>query len=34
MLMGQIGKYLFVTEYLVSTPAPNPDLSTQKDVCR
>jgi 4-amino-4-deoxy-L-arabinose transferase-like glycosyltransferase len=34
MLMGQIGKYLFVTEYLVSTPAPNPDLLTQKDVCR
>ena len=34
MLMGQIGKYLFVTEYLVSTPASKPDLSTQKDVCR
>ena len=34
MLMGQIGKYLFVTEYLVSTPASNSDLSTQKDVCR
>ncbi|MBU3557157.1 phospholipid carrier-dependent glycosyltransferase [Polynucleobacter sp. Ross1-W9] len=34
MLMGQIGKYLFVTEYLVSTPASNPDLSNQKDVCR
>jgi 4-amino-4-deoxy-L-arabinose transferase-like glycosyltransferase len=34
ILMGQIGKYLFVTEYVVSTPAPNPDLSTQKDVCR
>lgn len=34
MLIGQIGKYLFVTEYLVSTPAPNPDLSTLKDVCR
>ena len=34
MLMGQIGKYLFVTEYLVSTPVPMPDLSNQKDVCR
>ena len=34
MLMGQIGKYLFVTEYLVSTSASKPDLSTQKDVCR
>ena len=34
MLMGQIGKHLFVTEYLVFTPAPQPDLSTQKDVCR
>ena len=34
MLMGQIGEYLFVTEYLVSTPALKPDLLTQKDVCR
>ena len=34
MLMGQIGKHLFVIEYLVSTPALNPDLSNQKDVCR
>jgi hypothetical protein len=34
MLMGQIGKYLFVTEYLVSTSAPKPDLPTQKDACR
>ena len=34
MLMGQIGKHLFVTEYLVSTPTPKPDLSAQKDVCR
>ena len=34
MLMGQIGKHLFVTEYLISTTAPNPDVSTQKDVCR
>jgi 4-amino-4-deoxy-L-arabinose transferase-like glycosyltransferase len=34
MLMGQIGKHLFVNEYLVSTSAPNPDLSNLKDVCR
>jgi len=34
MLMGQIGKYLFVTEYLVSTSAPKPDLPIQKDACR
>jgi hypothetical protein len=34
MLMGQIGKYLFVTEYLISNPVPMPDLSNQKDVCR
>jgi 4-amino-4-deoxy-L-arabinose transferase-like glycosyltransferase len=34
MLMGQIGKHLFVTEYLIATPAPNPDLTSQKDVCR
>ncbi len=34
MLMGQIGRHLFVNEYLVSTPAPNPDLTNLKDVCR
>jgi 4-amino-4-deoxy-L-arabinose transferase-like glycosyltransferase len=34
MLMGQIGKHLFVTEYLIATPAPSPDLTSQKDVCR
>jgi hypothetical protein len=34
MLMGQIGKYLFVNEYLVSTSVPNPDVSNLKDVCR
>jgi len=34
MLMGQIAQHLFVTEYLISTPVPRPDLSTQKDVCR
>lgn len=34
MLMGQIGKHLFVTEYLISTPAASPDLSNLKDVCR
>jgi hypothetical protein len=34
MLKGQIGKHLFVTEYLISTPAANPDLSNLKDVCR
>lgn len=34
MLAGQIGKHLFVNEYLISTPAVMPDLSTQKDVCR
>ncbi|QWE07991.1 ArnT family glycosyltransferase [Polynucleobacter ibericus] len=34
MLMGQIGKHLFVTEYLISTPASNPDLTNVKDVCR
>ena len=34
MLMGQIGKHLFVNEYLVSTSASNPDLSNLKDVCR
>jgi hypothetical protein len=34
MLMGQISKHLFVTEYLISTPAAAPDLSNVKDVCR
>ncbi|QWD59341.1 glycosyltransferase family 39 protein [Polynucleobacter sp. MWH-UH35A] len=34
MLMGQVGKHLFVTEYLVSTPAAIPDVSNIKDVCR
>jgi 4-amino-4-deoxy-L-arabinose transferase-like glycosyltransferase len=34
MLMGQIGRHLFVNEYLVSTPAPNPDFTNLKDVCR
>ena len=34
MLMGQIGKHLFVNEYLISTPAPMPNLSNQKDACR
>jgi 4-amino-4-deoxy-L-arabinose transferase-like glycosyltransferase len=34
MLMGQLGKYLFVNEYLISTPVTNPDLSNLKDVCR
>lgn len=34
MLMGQIGKHLFVNEYLISTLVANPDLSNLKDVCR
>jgi 4-amino-4-deoxy-L-arabinose transferase-like glycosyltransferase len=34
MLMGQIGKHLFVNEYLVATPASSPDASNLKDVCR
>lgn len=36
MLKGRIGKHLFVTEYLIATPAavPNPDLFNQKDACR
>jgi hypothetical protein len=34
MLMGQIGKHLFVNEYLISTPVAMPDLSNVKDVCR
>ena len=34
MLMGQVGKHLFVTEYLISTPAAIPNGSNLKDVCR
>jgi len=34
MLQGQIGKHLFVNEYLVSTPVAMPDLLNVKDVCR
>ena len=34
MLGGQIGKHLFVTEYLIATPVAMPDLSNLKDVCR
>jgi 4-amino-4-deoxy-L-arabinose transferase-like glycosyltransferase len=34
MLAGQIGKHLFVNEYLIATPAAMPDLSNLKDVCR
>jgi hypothetical protein len=34
MLQGQIGKHLFVNEYLVTTPVAIPDLVNVKDVCR
>lgn len=34
MMTGKIGKYLFVNEYLIATPATMPDLSNLKDVCR
>ena len=34
MLMGQIGKHLFVNEYLISTPVAIPDASNVKDACR
>jgi hypothetical protein len=34
MLFGKIGEHLFVTEYLVATPANAPDLLNAKDVCR
>ena len=34
MLQGQIGKHLFVTEYLITTPVPTPELANIKDVCR
>ena len=34
MIQGQIGKHLFVNEYLVATPVAMPDLVNIKDVCR
>ena len=34
MFLGQIGKHLFVTEYLISTPVSQPEIARQKDVCR
>ena len=34
MLKGEIAKYLFVNEYLVSTPVVMSDVSTAKDACR
>jgi 4-amino-4-deoxy-L-arabinose transferase-like glycosyltransferase len=34
MVQGQIGKHLFVNEYLVATPVAMPDLVNVKDVCR
>lgn len=34
MFMGKIAKYLFVNEYLISTPSASPDLSNLKDACR
>ena len=34
MLRGQIGKHLFVNEYLISTGASKLDVANQKDVCR
>ncbi len=34
MLKGQIGDYLFVNEYLISTPVNNAELLNVKDVCR
>ena len=34
MLRGQIGKYLFVHEYLIATPVSNPEMLNVKDVCR
>ena len=34
ILMGQIGKYLFVNEYLIATPASASPLSAKKDACR
>lgn len=34
MLMGQVGEHLFVTEYLIATPASNADVLNVKDACR
>ena len=34
MAKGQIGKYLFVNEYLIATPVNNSELLNMKDVCR
>ena len=34
MLRGQVGEHLFVTEYLIATPATNVDLLNVKDACR
>ena len=34
MIQGQIGKHLFVTEYLIATPVNNAELFNIKDVCR
>lgn len=34
ILMGEIGKYLFVNEYLIATPVTISPLSTEKDACR
>jgi 4-amino-4-deoxy-L-arabinose transferase-like glycosyltransferase len=34
MLLGKIGEHLFVTEYLIATPAANAELLNVKDVCR
>ncbi len=34
MVKGQIGKYLFVNEYLIATPVNNSELLNMKDVCR
>ena len=34
MLRGQIGKQLFVHEYLIATPVTNPEILNVKDVCR
>ena len=34
MVQGQIGKHLFVNEYLVATPVAMPELLNVKDVCR
>ncbi|MBU3610520.1 phospholipid carrier-dependent glycosyltransferase [Polynucleobacter wuianus] len=34
MLLGHIGEYLFVTEYLIATPVLSTELLNVKDVCR